>query len=216
MELGAIHIKIFTFDNPSSSTQYKTSSYSDPFSVSFFGLRSFPFCSFSDAEYPFFEDSGFFESERCYSPISRREMDYTLNLIDMLFGQIFYSQIFDLGNMNYTDDTQFKNLKMPYVKSETFHEPENPYTQPKQPETKQTQSTNFKPEESVKSSLDEHYAVLGLKKESTESEIKSAYKKLALKHHPDKNLNNQKQAEEMFKKIKNAYELIMNDRGFAG
>ena len=51
------------------------------------------------------------------------------------------------------------------------------------------------------------YEVLGLTKSATDVEIKKAYKKLAVKYHPDKNLND-KEAEEKFKKISEAYEVL--------
>ncbi len=50
----------------------------------------------------------------------------------------------------------------------------------------------------------DYYTVLGVKKDASEAEIKSVYRKLALKYHPDKNPGD-KNAEEMFKKISEAY-----------
>mmetsp|Transcript_156403 Transcript_156403/g.284528 ORF Transcript_156403/g.284528 Transcript_156403/m.284528 type:complete len:191 (+) Transcript_156403:155-727(+) len=57
---------------------------------------------------------------------------------------------------------------------------------------------------------DDFYQVLGVERSATESEIGKAYKKLALKHHPDKNPDNKEKAEENFKKITEAYE-VLND-----
>lgn len=53
------------------------------------------------------------------------------------------------------------------------------------------------------------YAILGIGKAATEDEIKKAYRKLAVKFHPDKNPGN-KEAEEKFKEISAAYE-VLND-----
>ena len=53
----------------------------------------------------------------------------------------------------------------------------------------------------------DYYEVLGVKKTSTEDEIKKAYRKLAMKHHPDRNAGN-KQAEERFKDINEAYAVL--------
>ncbi len=50
------------------------------------------------------------------------------------------------------------------------------------------------------------YEILGLNKNATTSEIKSAYRKLALKFHPDKNKS--ADAEERFKEINEAYEVL--------
>ena len=55
----------------------------------------------------------------------------------------------------------------------------------------------------------EFYDILGVSPSATQKEIKSAYRKLALKHHPDKSKNTK--SEEIFKKITNAYETLKNE-----
>lgn len=54
----------------------------------------------------------------------------------------------------------------------------------------------------------DYYKVLDLQPSCTQQEIKSAYRKLAMKWHPDKNPNNKKEAEEKFKQIAEAYETL--------
>src|SRR5271156_1283609 len=53
----------------------------------------------------------------------------------------------------------------------------------------------------------DYYKVLGVERKATEAEIKSAYRKLARKFHPDVNPNN-KEAEAKFKEINEAYQVI--------
>ncbi|MDR3274547.1 MAG: molecular chaperone DnaJ [Endomicrobium sp.] len=53
----------------------------------------------------------------------------------------------------------------------------------------------------------DYYEVLGVSKTAAADEIKSTYRKLALKYHPDKNPDN-KEAEEKFKEINEAYEVL--------
>ncbi len=54
----------------------------------------------------------------------------------------------------------------------------------------------------------DYYKLLGVPKNAAEKDIKSAYRKLARKWHPDANPNNPKQAEEKFKEISEAYEVL--------
>jgi DnaJ-class molecular chaperone len=54
----------------------------------------------------------------------------------------------------------------------------------------------------------DYYALLGVPKGAAEKDIKSAYRKLARKWHPDTNPENPKQAEEKFKEISEAYEVL--------
>lgn len=53
----------------------------------------------------------------------------------------------------------------------------------------------------------DYYELLGIQKNSSEQDIKAAYRKAALKYHPDKNPGN-KEAEEKFKDINEAYEVL--------
>ena len=57
----------------------------------------------------------------------------------------------------------------------------------------------------------DYYEVLGLQKGASENDIKRAYKRLASKHHPDKNQGS-KEAEEKFKEINEAYEVLGDDQ----
>ena len=51
------------------------------------------------------------------------------------------------------------------------------------------------------------YDILGVNRDASEDEIKKAYRKLAMKYHPDRNPDNPK-AEEHFKEVKEAYEIL--------
>ena len=53
----------------------------------------------------------------------------------------------------------------------------------------------------------DYYEVLGVNREADQDEIKKAYRKLAVKYHPDKNPGD-KTAEEKFKELGEAYEAV--------
>ncbi|XP_028829873.1 dnaJ homolog subfamily C member 21 isoform X2 [Denticeps clupeoides] len=53
-----------------------------------------------------------------------------------------------------------------------------------------------------------HYEVLGVKRDATDDDLKKAYRKLALKWHPDKNLETAEEAAEQFKLIQAAYDVL--------
>ena len=53
----------------------------------------------------------------------------------------------------------------------------------------------------------DYYEVLGVNRDAPDEELKKAYRKLAMKHHPDRNPDNPK-AEEHFKEAKEAYEVL--------
>ena len=56
-----------------------------------------------------------------------------------------------------------------------------------------------------------YYQILGIERNSYTNDIKSAYRQLALKFHPDKN-NGDKFFEDRFKEIQEAYETLSDDK----
>jgi curved DNA-binding protein CbpA len=57
----------------------------------------------------------------------------------------------------------------------------------------------------------DYYAILGVAQTATDDEVKHAYRRLALRHHPDRNPGDRK-AEERFKEISEAYAVLMDPR----
>lgn len=53
----------------------------------------------------------------------------------------------------------------------------------------------------------DYYAVLGVSKDASDADIKKAYRKMAMKYHPDRNAGD-KSAEEQFKSVQHAYEIL--------
>src|SRR5690606_11388010 len=81
---------------------------------------------------------------------------------------------------------------------------------------------NFKDFESIKAMFfknpDSAYKILEINANATESEIKTAYRTMAKKYHPDKLIHMdeayRKGAEDKFRKVQEAYEQIQKERGF--
>lgn len=61
-----------------------------------------------------------------------------------------------------------------------------------------------------------YYDILGVKKDASKDDIRRAFKKLSVKYHPDKHINDseedKKKAEEKFKEINEAYEVLSDDK----
>ena len=57
----------------------------------------------------------------------------------------------------------------------------------------------------------DYYSILGVPRTASKDEIKQAYRRLAMKFHPDMNKENAKAAGEKFKDISEAYEVLMDD-----
>jgi len=58
--------------------------------------------------------------------------------------------------------------------------------------------------------MKDYYQILGIPENASQQEIKGAFRRLAFKHHPDTNPGNEKQAEERFKEINEAYAVLGN------
>ena len=60
--------------------------------------------------------------------------------------------------------------------------------------------------------MKDYYHILGVPEDVSSEEIKGAFRRLAFEHHPDKNPGNERQAEERFKEINEAYS-VLGDEG---
>ena len=54
----------------------------------------------------------------------------------------------------------------------------------------------------------DYYEILGVSKSVSQDELKKAYRKVAMKYHPDRNPDN-KEAEEKFREITEAYKILL-------
>jgi DnaJ family protein B protein 4 len=58
----------------------------------------------------------------------------------------------------------------------------------------------------------DYYAILGVARDASATQIKKAYHMLALKYHPDKNPNNRDEAEAKFKDVSEAYDVLSDEK----
>ena len=58
----------------------------------------------------------------------------------------------------------------------------------------------------------DYYTVLGLARDASDEDLKKVYRKLAMKHHPDRNPDDKGSSEDKFKEAKEAYEILTDPK----
>jgi len=61
-------------------------------------------------------------------------------------------------------------------------------------------------------SLKDYYQILGISRDASVEDIKKAFRRLAFRYHPDHNPDNSEEAEEKFKQINEAYEVLGDEQ----
>ena len=59
--------------------------------------------------------------------------------------------------------------------------------------------------------MKDYYQILGISENASDEDIRKAFRKLAFQYHPDKNIGHEKEAEEKFKDINEAYCVLSNE-----
>jgi curved DNA-binding protein CbpA len=73
------------------------------------------------------------------------------------------------------------------------------------------QSPDFR-EEGINKLVKDCYRILGVERDAGPQHIREAFRRLALRHHPDRNPGNPKEAEDRFKEINEGYEVLGNEQ----
>ena len=71
--------------------------------------------------------------------------------------------------------------------------------------------TGFLPDE-IAMEIKDYYQILGVSRHATSGDIKKAFRQLVLRYHPDRNPGNSKEAEDKFKQINEAYEVLGDEQ----
>ena len=61
-------------------------------------------------------------------------------------------------------------------------------------------------------SIKDYYRILDVNRDARPEDIRNAFRRLALRYHPARNPDNPKQAEEKFKEIKGAYDMLGDEQ----
>ncbi len=145
----------------------------------------------------------------CRRIIYYYEIDDRYKIIDFLFslaasdGRVSYyemSAISRIAQTLYVNQLHFERLKNIYYK-----------------ENESERRQRERPVSFTYNSIETHYTVLGINKDTSADELKSTYRKLVLKYHPDKWISaskiEQEKAKQQFIKIQEAYDKIKDHKG---